>query len=73
MARFYASIKGNRGTVSKLGTKESGISGDIRGWDLGVKVYGWVDDKGKDYFEVYRTSGSKGGKSDKLITIVRRI
>ena len=73
MAHFYASIKGNRGMGTRMGTKNSGISGHIRGWNLGVRVEGWIDPQGNDYFDVYRTGGSSGSKSDRLITTVKRI
>ena len=74
MAHFYADIQGNRSGRTCMGTPKSGIHGHIRGWNLGVDVRGYVDkETGKDYFMIYRTSGSNGGKSDKLITIVKRI
>ena len=56
-----------------MGTKSSGIGGHIRGWGLGVRVDGFTDDQGRDFFRVYRTAGSGGGKSDRLITVVKRI
>jgi hypothetical protein len=59
MAHFYASITGQTCTeVTRCGTKNSGISGHIRGWDCGVGVYGYVNDNGQDSFDVYVTSGS---------------
>lgn len=62
MAHFYASIQGNRGESTRTGSKNSGIRGHIRGWSLGVKVYGSVDDNGNDTFTVELTSGSNGSK-----------
>jgi len=38
MAHFYASIKGGRSEKTACGTKNSGMSGHIRGWDIGGKV-----------------------------------
>jgi len=61
MARFYAEIKGNRGAATRTGSASSGISGHIRGWDLGALVEVDVDPAtGKDRLTVYRTSGSNG-------------
>jgi len=60
MARFYAEIQGNRGTASRMGTANSGIQSHIRGWDIGVKVIGGVDENGNDVFHVYKTGGSNG-------------
>jgi len=71
MARFYAEIQGNRGMTARQGSQDSGIWGHIRGWNVGIRIEGYVDEDGTDYFRVYRTSGSNGGASDILIAIVR--
>jgi len=73
MSRFYASISGGRSQKTCGGHPKSGIDGHIRGWDLGVRVSGRVDEKGNDVFDVYRTGGSNGGKASRLITTVKRI
>jgi hypothetical protein len=66
MAQFYASIQGNRGEATRTGTKNSGITGHIRGWDIGARVtLTHVD--GADVVRVYKTSGSNGGTSDEII------
>ena len=68
MARFYASIQGNRGGATRTGSANSGISGHIRGWNLGVRVEMDVDPHtGNDRLTVYRTSGSNGTEMDKEI------
>jgi len=59
MAQFYASIQGNRGSASRLGTKQSGISGHIRGWNVGAQVE-INHENGKDVVRVYATNGSAG-------------
>lgn len=65
MARFYADIQGNRGSATRMGTPQSGISGHIRGWNLGARVEMDVDPKtGRDRLTVYRTNGSNGGGCD---------
>ena len=38
MARFYASIQGNKGEATRMGTASSGITGHIRGWNVGAHV-----------------------------------
>lgn len=61
VARFYASIQGNRGEATRMGTANSGIEGHVRGWNIGAKVEVDVDPKtGKDRLTVYRTQGSNG-------------
>lgn len=68
MAQYYAEIKGNRGQASRMGTKKTGIWGHIRGWSVGARVEVYYDKKkDRDMVKVYKTSGSNGGGSDKLI------
>jgi len=65
MAHFYADIQGNRGEGTRMGTKDSGISGHIRGWTVGAKVE-CSHDGGVDMVRVYKTSGSHGSRSELL-------
>ena len=65
MARFYANIQGNRGEATRMGTKDSGISGHIRGWNVGCRVCCYVGDDGEDRVSITLTSGSNGRGSDK--------
>jgi hypothetical protein len=58
MARFYASIQGNRSEATRQGTETSGIVGHIRGWHIGARVECWVNEQGDDVVRVYRTKGS---------------
>lgn len=67
MARFYADIRGNRGEATRMGTKESGMSGHIRGWHIGGSVYMDVNEEGEDVVAIYLTSGSNGHKSSRLL------
>lgn len=68
MAHFYANIRGSaRKGVTRCGTKNSGISGHIRGWNLGVRVVGSTktdSDGDYDTFTVWLTSGSNGCQND---------
>ena len=66
MSRFYASIEGNRGPATRMGTPNSGISGHVRGWNMGIRVEGY-DYEGSDHFRVYLTGGSNGACSDQLV------
>ena len=66
MAQFRATIRGNRGQASRLGTKTSGIEAFVNGWDTGVAVV--LDhSKGKDRVKVYRTGGSNHSHSSELL------
>lgn len=67
MSRFYASIHGNRGEATRQGTEASGITGHIRGWEVGIKVEGFVNGEGNDAFRVYLTGGSGHFGKHKLI------
>ena len=68
MARFYAEIKGNRGTASRMGTPKSGLRSHIRGWDVGVRVVIWAAGD-SDIVEIHQTSGSNGGPEKLLARI----
>lgn len=74
MAHFYASINGTaRTTATRCGSKNSGINGHIRGWSVGVKVYGFHDETtGGDVFEVWSTGGSNDGAARELLAVVGR-
>jgi hypothetical protein len=61
MAQFRATIEGQRGQASRLGSKTSGMVAKVNGWDSGVMVYAEHVD-GKDRFEVMATKGSNSGE-----------
>ena len=65
--RFYASIQGCRGEATRMGGKESGIHGHIRGWNVGARIFMSVNEDDEDVCTIRLTSGSSGGKGDKLI------
>jgi hypothetical protein len=56
MARFRATVQGNRSEASRLGYNN--IKSRTNGWGLGVEVNGYINDNGEDAFEVTLTSGS---------------
>ncbi len=59
MAHFYGEIQGNRGSTSRIGTKNSGIEASIRGWNIGVRVQ-LFHSNGRDTIRIYKTTGSHG-------------
>jgi len=63
MAQFMAEVEGNKGRVHRLGSKNSGAWGHVRGWGVGARVE--VDHRdGADFVTVYRTSGSSKAGND---------
>jgi hypothetical protein len=70
MAMFRGTVKGNRGLVSRLGGKKSGIRTEANGWNVGVSVIGHELD-GKIIFYVHATSGSNNRTCGKLIAIIK--
>lgn len=64
MSRFYASIQGSRGEATRVGTKNSGLSGHIRGWNVGCRVHLSTNDKDEDVCTVILTGGSNGSKRE---------
>jgi hypothetical protein len=69
VARFIATVRGQAGPASRLGSERSGIEAHPRGWRVGVEVVGHVED-GRDVFYVYATGGSDAACSRKLIGTV---
>lgn len=66
MAQFMATIQGNRGEASRVGSRDSGIVAHINGWDFGITVAA-RHVNGKDLFDVYKTSGSHRRSAPTLI------
>lgn len=63
MAQYYADIQGNRGQATRMGTKNSGLGGHIRGWNIGARVWmGYNEETEQDECTVSITSGSNGGR-----------
>ena len=73
MARYYASIYGNRGVATRMGTSSSGIHGHIRGWNIGVKVdcHPDPDNPKRDVCEIYETGGSNKDWEKKHIATIK--
>lgn len=66
MGQFYGEIRGNRGGASRMGSKDSGLWGHLRGWDVGVEV-SLRNVNGRDMVTVYRTGGSNSSSRRELI------
>lgn len=45
MAHFYATIKGNRGEASRMGTKDSGIVSYTASWFGAIRTQLWYDEE----------------------------
>lgn len=73
MSRYYGSLQGSRGEATRQGTPNSGIDGHIRGWGLGVRVWGGEDKENskKDAFTIDITKGSNGGGTLCFLATVR--
>ena len=68
MAHFIGDVQGSTTTASRIGGKKSGISGHIRGWNIGAMVICKYDPKtDKDTVYVYKTTGSSGSGRNELI------
>lgn len=72
MSHFYADIQGNRGEATRCGSKDSGIQGHIRGWNVGAFVVcGYDKQTDSDVVIVYATKGSSGyGAQNEVFRIV---
>jgi len=67
MARFYGEIYGQAKTpATRIGGAISGLSGHLRGWDVGVEIWcHTVNDE--DIIEVWETGGSNSPSTRKKI------
>lgn len=73
MAHFYADIQGNRGEATRMGTKQSGIGGHIRGWHVGARVSLHFNELlNCDVCHVQATKGSSGYGSEHLADIIEK-
>ena len=77
MARYRATIKGQRGEASRLGSTSHPPVVTINGGECGVRVVAVSSDADgitQDTFKIYATGGSNsryGEYSDRLIGIIR--
>ena len=65
MARFIGEVRGNRGAITRLGSKSSGMNTECNGWNSGVKVTAIYNAEFDiDEFLIYATNGSGHGNGD---------
>lgn len=69
MAHFYGSVQGSRGEATRCGTKRSGMSSHVRGWNVGVdarmdKASYPTREDGEDLAIATFTGGSNGSYTD---------
>ena len=60
MAHWRGTIKGSGAEVSRTGSIQSGLRGEVNGWRFGVEVLMDVSRFGVDTAAIYLTSGSSG-------------
>jgi hypothetical protein len=67
--RFWASVSGDASTEAGRGASNH-IRSHTRGWNHGIRVMGFVNQHGRDQFEIYTTGGSNDASTKKLVAIV---
>jgi hypothetical protein len=73
MAHFYASIQGNRGEATRCGSKTSGLTSTVSGWDIGVEVTLEYDaNLGTDIVHIYATEGSNGCSRKRILSYIQK-
>ncbi len=71
MSHFYSSIQGQKGSVTRCGSKSSGIKTHIYIWDFGIEVR--LEHKnGKDIAYIFQTGGSNNKYSKHLLTCLTK-
>ncbi len=68
MSTFYGSLEGEKKRVTKMGQRR--IADHIRGWDHGIKVVYFLDEKNNAQCFVYQTGGSNNPKEVKTLLAV---
>lgn len=65
MAQFQSDIQGHRGQASRLGSKASGITANVRSWEGQITVAMWHNERENcDYVSIY--SGPHGTSAHRL-------
>ena len=69
MAHFYSTTTGRAGTVTRCGTKDSGLTTTAAGWPGAINVYLSYDEKeDKDIYHVYQIPWKGKGEQRLLAT-----
>lgn len=68
MAHFYTTAQGNHGETSRCGSKASGATATVSGWDIGGTVDAYYSHAlGTDVISFTITHGSNRGNSGKRV------
>jgi hypothetical protein len=68
MTHFRATIKGQRGEASRLGSKSQGMVVTVRGWRAGLTITARYDEAtGEDVFEIALDGGSGSAKRAPIV------
>lgn len=72
MSRFYGTLDGDASKVQATKRGHRAVTGEVRGWDLGIKIEAFPENDSFDGFQVSITSGSNGGWADqRLATVIK--
>ncbi len=56
MSHFYGTLQGNRGEVTRTGSKNSGITTYSASWDGAIRVHVYMDKDGNDCYRIAQTT-----------------
>tara|TARA_R110002020_G_scaffold251833_1_gene465633 strand:+ start:162 stop:398 length:237 start_codon:yes stop_codon:yes gene_type:complete len=78
MSKMYASITADASKTEATKRAHKFANAHVRGWDIGVEINAYTcycdkcGIKGKQVYEVYKTSGSNGSRLEKLCEVVEK-
>jgi len=68
MAHFRATIKGQRGEASRLGSKSQGMRVTVRGWRAGLTITARHDEAtGEDVFNIASDGGTDNAEQAPIV------
>lgn len=70
MAQYRATIRGARGSASRLGNRRSGIVATVNGWNVGVTVTA-THENGEDVIRIVSNGGSNARSAPRHVATVR--
>lgn len=56
MSHFYGTLQGNRGEVTRTGSKNSGITAYSASWNGAIRVHVYADKDGNDCYRIDQTT-----------------
>jgi hypothetical protein len=66
MSHFYGTLQGNRGEVTRTGSKNSGITAYSASWNGAIRVCVYADEEGNDCYRVDQTTWHGHGISEPI-------